>query len=160
MIVRTGVCLGELLFAFSADPPPLFALQTHGGPEGLYVHQGAHLFLIVSMVTFLVNVRRSRLEIQKVWRFLYWGAFLFVLWNIWAFAGHVVEVYVPEFLFVRLPGRLVPSLEMNSWREAAYYVLKMDHLLCLPALVFFYAGLKKAQVLFRENGVDRKRGLS
>jgi hypothetical protein len=91
---------------------------------------------------------------------LYWGAFLFVGWNIWAFIGHVVEILVSESLFVVLPGRIVPSLAMNSWQEAAYYLLKMDHLLCLPALLFFYAGLRKAQGLFREEVGEKKRGQS
>lgn len=160
LIARSVACLGGLLLGFSAGPPPVFALQTHGGPEGLYVHQGGHLFLIFSLVIFLVNVRRSGLEVERAWQLLYWGAFLFVLWNIWAFIGHLVEVLVPESLFVVLPGRPVPSLVMSSWREAAYYVLKMDHLLCLPALVFFYAGLRRTRALFPENGVDRKRGRS
>ena len=159
-IGKTGVFLGGLLFALSASPPQVFALQTHGGLEGLYVHQGAHLFLIVSLLLFLANIRRSRLEVEKAWRLLFWGALLLVLWNTWAFIGHVAEVFMPESLFVLLPGRVIPSLAMNSWREAAYYVLQMDHLISLPALLFFCAGLRKLQSVFQEDGAQKKRGLS
>lgn len=155
-MARALLFLGSALFAFSVDPPAVYALQTHGPPEGLYAHQGAHLFLIFSLAIFLITVRRSRLEAEKAWRLLSWGAFLLVLWNIWAFVGHVAETSVPESVFVVLPGRTVPSLAMNSWREAAYYVLQMDHLLCLPALVFFCAGLRKLHAAFQENGGMKK----
>ena len=160
LIIHTGIYLVGILFIFSADPPPLLALQTHGGLEGLYVHQGAHLFLIISLIIFLINVHRSSLELKKAWRLLYWGAFLFVFWNIWACIGHVVEILVPESLFVTLPGRIVPSLGINSWQEVAYYILKMDHLFCLPALMFFYAGLRKAQSLLYQEDDEKKRRLS
>ena len=31
------------------DPRPTLALQTHGPPEGLYVHQLAHLFFAAAL---------------------------------------------------------------------------------------------------------------
>jgi hypothetical protein len=154
--VSVPVFLLAAFIASAVNPPAVFGLQTHGGPEGLYVHQGAHLFLVFSLAIFLVTVRRSRLKAEKAWRLLSWGAFLLLLWNIWAFAGHVAETAVPESDFVVLPGRTVPSLAMNSWREATYYVLKMDHLLCLPALVFFCAGLRKLHAAFQENGGTKR----
>lgn len=159
-IGRTGIFSTGLLVAFSVCPPPVFALQMHGGPEGLYVHQGAHLFLIVSLIIFLINIRRSRLDLDSAWRLIFGGAFLLVLWNIWAFIGHVTEASMPESLLVVLPDRSIPSLAVQSWREVAYYILKMDHLLCLPALMLFCAGLKKLRSGFRESGIPEKRGRS
>ncbi|MDD3618707.1 MAG: hypothetical protein RBR09_10400 [Desulfobulbaceae bacterium] len=156
---RTGsvtVFLMAALMASAFNPRTVFALQTHAAPEGLYVHQGAHLFLIFSLAAFLFSLRRSRLETEKAWRLLSWGAFLLILWNAWAFAGHIAETFLPESVFIVLPGRTVPALAMQSWLEAAYYVLQMDHLLCLPALVFFCAGLRKLHAVFQENGGTKR----
>lgn len=155
---KTIVFAWTTLCTLAAVPQTVFAFQAHGGPEGLYVHQGAHLFLILSLIIFLFNIRRSRLEAEKAWRLLSAGALLLTIWNTWAFAGHVVETFIPESMLVVLPDRVVPSLQVNSWREAAYYVLKMDHLLCLPALIFFCAGLRKLHSSFQENGTGKKGG--
>lgn len=153
---KTVVVLGGLFVSLSANPSPAYALQTHGGLEGLFAHQGAHLFLAVSLLIFLVNMHRSRLKEDKAWRLLFWGTLLLAFWNVWAFFGHVAEILTPESVFVRLPGRQIPSLLVKSWREVAFYVFKMDHLLCLPALLFYYGGLTKIQATFSENGIHRK----
>jgi hypothetical protein len=156
VLSKTVVLLGGLFFTLPANPAPAYALQTHGALEGLFAHQGAHLFLTVSLLIFLVNIQRSRLKADKAWRLLFRGTLLLALWNIWAFFGHVAEVFTPEAVFVLLPGQQIPSLLVRSWREVAFYVLKMDHLLCLPALLFFYMGLKKIQATFHENGIHKK----
>ncbi|MHB8810125.1 MAG: hypothetical protein ACYC9M_08950 [Desulfobulbaceae bacterium] len=157
VLSKTVILLGGLLVPLSANPAPAYALQTHGALEGLFAHQGAHLFLTVSLLIFLVNIQRSRLKADKAWRLLFWGTFLLALWNIWAFFGHVAEIFTPEAVFVRLPGQQIPSLLVKSWREVAFYVFKMDHLLCLPALLLYYRGLTKIQATFHENGIHRKR---
>ena len=138
----------------AANPSTVSALQTHGGPEGLYAHQGAHLFLVVSLVIFLLNIRRLQLKRYKAWRLFSGGAFLLAVWSIWAFIGHMAEIMTPESSFVTLPGHSVPFLQVESWREVLFYIIKMDHLICLPALLFFYAGLKKLLSEFSENGTQ------
>jgi hypothetical protein len=76
--------LSLLLFltglALAANPSPAWALQAHAGPEGLYVHQGAHIFLAFAMLIFAVNIQRSPLVRQKAWRLLATSAILFILW--------------------------------------------------------------------------------
>lgn len=129
--------------ALAASPSPAWALQAHAGPEGLYVHQGAHIFLAFAMLIFAVNIQRSPLVRQKAWRLLATSAMLFILWNIWAFVGHLSFFARAEASFIMEPGHITPSLPVTSWPEALYYLLKMDHLLCLPALLFFYFGLKQ-----------------
>lgn len=154
----SSVALGAVAASLLVIPRSVYALQTHGAPEGLFAHQGAHLFLIVSLVIFLVNIRRSSLDEQKSWRLLFRGTLLLALWNLWAFFGHQAEVYMPESSVVLLPGRHIPSVLVASWREAAFYVFKMDHLICLPALLFFYGGLRRIRTALTENGAHRKEG--
>ncbi len=120
---------------------PANALQSHGYP-GLHVHQIAHIFLLLAMIIFAFKVRRSRLGEKKSWRLIAWGAWLFALWNLWAFSGHTLELYIPEDSIAVIPPAKTPSLLLKSWWELLYYVLKMDHLLSIPATVCFYAGLR------------------
>ncbi len=126
----------------AVSPSSAWAIQAHAGPEGLYVHQGAHIFLAFSMLGFALNIQRSRLTRQKAWRFFASGSVLFILWNIWAFIGHLSPFALPPSSFIMEAGHRAPSLLVASWREVLYYFLKMDHLVGLPALLFFYFGLK------------------
>jgi len=34
---------------------------------------------------------------------------------------------------------------MKTWIDYCYFILKMDHFVCVPALIFFYLGLKHMQ---------------
>ncbi|MBU0680705.1 MAG: hypothetical protein KKD73_04710 [Proteobacteria bacterium] len=138
----------------AASVKPVWAIQVHTGVEGLYVHQGAHMFLAFSMLFFALNIRRSSLARLKAWRLLFFSAILFILWNMWAFVGHLSFFTRIEAFFIMEPGHITPSLPVNSWHEVIYYILKMDHLLCLPALLYFYFGLK---VLFDESAHPQRQ---
>ncbi|MDA3971704.1 MAG: hypothetical protein PF442_10175 [Desulfobulbaceae bacterium] len=142
LIANISRLLALATLSLTASASSAWALQTHTGPEGLYVHQGAHIFLSFSLLIFVLNIHRSRLARQRAWRLLSSGAILLILWNIWAFAGHLSAFYMPESSFIMEPGHRTPSLLVTSWQEVLYYLFKMDHLLWLPALLFFYAGLK------------------
>jgi len=122
-------------------PPPAHALQTHAY-EGLYLHQIAHLFFLAAMLFFVVRIRRGRLGLMRPWQLMAAGAGLLALWNIWAFGGHFVELLVPENSLPREPGQVVPRLALVSWREVAYFIVKMDHLLAVPAIFCFYFGMR------------------
>lgn len=117
------------------------ALQAHGY-IGLHVHQIAHAFFIFSMIFFAVKIRHSQLIKKKSWQFITWGAWLLASWNLWAFSGHVLELYIPEDSITVLPPASTPSVLLKSWKELLYYMLKMDHLLSIPAALCFYLGLR------------------
>ena len=136
---------------------PALALQTHGGPEGLCVHQGAHLYFIVSMIFFSISIHRSGLAKKKAWRLFSRGAWLLILWNLWAFSGHIIESFIPDASFSKLPGQRILSLSIASWQEAVYYILKMDHILCFPAVLFFYFGLKSILGEFQKESRNIER---
>lgn len=145
------------LFLLLCAPRSAWALQTHGAPEGFYVHQGAHLLFIAAMISFAYRLRVSKLTIQKSWRWMYRGALMISLWNIWAFTGHIITLIVSPGSTLTIPGGGIPFLRMNSWREFAYYFLKMDHLLSLPAVMFFYLGLREMHRSFPQHELYRER---
>ncbi|MDA8165039.1 MAG: hypothetical protein M0017_08415 [Desulfobacteraceae bacterium] len=137
-------------------PRAAWALQTHGY-QGLYFHQGAHLLFLAAMVAFAYRLRVSRLTVQTSWRWLFRGALLISLWNLWAFIGHLVALTLPQNALVTKPGETVPSLHVVSWVDVAYYFLSMDHLLSVPALVCFYLGLREMHRTFPQRDLLRER---
>lgn len=120
-----------------------YALQTHGGIEGLYAHQGAHVFFMLSMIIFALRIYKSNLTHKKSWRYLSWGVWLLCLWNLWAFTGHVLALYISNDQITTVESLKTPQLMVYTWRDAMYYILKMDHFLCVPAVLFLYLGLRK-----------------
>jgi hypothetical protein len=138
LLVPVGILVG-ILAPWGSQA---LAIQSHGGGEGLYVHQGAHLFFIVSMASVAWRIRRSALKEQRAWRLMSTAAWLMVAWNIWAFTGHALETFVPGEHLVRVPGTDTPALLVETVRDVCYYVLRMDHLLAVPAVLYFYLALR------------------
>ncbi|MEJ2033152.1 MAG: hypothetical protein P8Y63_08960 [Deltaproteobacteria bacterium] len=149
--------LVSVLLLLLSWPRPAWALQTHGGYEGLYVHQGAHLLFILAMISFAYRLRVTKLTAQKSWRWMYRGAVMISIWNIWAFIGHFIALTVSGSVTFALGNEVIPVLRMTSWRETAYFFLKMDHLLSLPAVIFFYLGLKDMHRTFPQRDLFRDR---
>jgi hypothetical protein len=136
---------GAIFFLQFVLPLPVLATQGHGHPEGLYAHQMAHLFFIVSMGVLIYWLRTRRLVAVSGWRFIQYSALFFILWNADAYTVHYIEEQLdlleitrhgPWMLEVRAP-------EGFGWLAHLYYVAKLDHLLCVPALVFMYLALKR-----------------
>ncbi len=126
------------------QPGTGFALQIHGHIEGLYVHQAAHLFFALSMAAFAIMVRGSKVINPKAARYLASGALLLAIWNLWAFSGHLAALFIPpeHFTGPKHAGHEHGGIIIEGWLDALYYILKMDHLICVPALVCFYLGLE------------------
>ena len=127
---------------FSADP--VLATQTHGQPEGLYVHQMAHAFFIISMGSLEFWLRQRNLIKEKGWKYIQWSAVLFILWNINAALVHFLDEHL-DILGINqidLWHMRVESIQGQDSISILYYLLKLDHLLCVPAMFFLYFGLK------------------
>jgi hypothetical protein len=124
---------------------PALATQTHGAPEGLYVHQLAHLFFIVSMGSLEFWLRQRNLNLEKGWKYIQLAAILFILWNIDTMAVHFMDEHLNilgitkvDFWHIR-----IESLQGQYSLSILYYLLKLDHLLCVPAMFFLYKGLRR-----------------
>ena len=141
MVVFFTIC--SALFLIAVIPNPAHATQTHAAPEGLYVHQVGHVLFAIAMFGFAFRIRQSRLSKETSWRLMSTGAVLFGLWNGWAFFGHILESLIPLTHFSRGSAGLKSILEVYSSIDVFYYLFKMDHFICVPALIFIYLALRK-----------------
>ena len=122
-------------------PDNALAFQPHAY-SGLYIHQLAHFFLIVSLFFFAVKARQTRLASLKGWQYIITGTWLLMLWSAATMVGHFLDLDISEDALFLPPGANIPLLRLSGWQEALYYILKFDHFIAVPAMFLFYRGLK------------------
>ena len=139
ILIFSSAFLSFMLFA-----SPVFATQSHGGIEGVYVHQFAHLSFIVSMGGLIFWLRFRRLIEQKGWRLIQISALFFLLWNLDAFLVHLLDDQLKIIEIQRIGNWeiRIDDLYGSNLLKLIYYFAKLDHLLCVPAIFFLYRGLK------------------
>ena len=138
------------LFIAFFVPDHALATQAHGAPEGVYVHQFAHVFFIISM-GFLIHWLRERKLVNKSgWRFIQYAAFFLIFWNIDALTVHLLADQLEIIQVTRISTEYIQINALNGCKglEMLYYMAKLDHLFCVPALFFLYLGLRR---LLKEN---------
>ena len=124
---------------------PALATQAHSAPEGLYAHQLAHIFFIVSMGVLIYWLRERKLVQAVGWRYIQYSALFFILWNADAFFVHLVEEQLGLVSIQRIG---LWDIDITTTMKSQtllwlYYAAKLDHLLCVPALLFLYFGLRR-----------------
>ena len=147
MILNRAILLRSffILAVLTLLPVTSYATQAHGAPEGLYTHQLAHFFFIISMGSFIFWLRKSRLTNETGWRYIQYAAIFLVLWNMSAFAAHYMD---EQFLLVNVTRldiwriHIIPPVS-HPTLAMIYYLCKLDHLLCVPALIYLYRGLRR-----------------
>ena len=130
--------LGELVFPGSA-----LAIQFHQGSEGIVVHQVGHLFFLLSMVVLVFIITGKQLNREKGWRMIQYSAILFILWNLDTIFAHFFDNQIQEISVenMSLWQVKISARSGSDLMVLFYHSLKLDHLLCVPALFFFYQGL-------------------
>lgn len=131
--------------ALTLLPLPAFATQGHSGVEGVYAHQIAHLFFAVSMGILIYWLRDRRLAANPGWRYIQRAALFFILWNLDAFVAHLLEEQWRLVAVTRLDAWHVHIQAINGQPGLVflYYLVKLDHLLCVPAALYLYLGLRR-----------------
>ncbi len=127
------------------DARTVFATQAHVAPEGLYAHQFAHIFFIVSMGILIYWLRSRRLVKDSGWRFIQYSALFFILWSIDTFLVHLLDEQFDLIRVTRIGNWQLEIVDPFGGNALGvfYYFAKLDHLLCVPALLFLYAGLRR-----------------
>ena len=126
-------------------PDLALATQAHSDPEGLYVHQFAHAFFIISLGIFIYWLRYRDLVKETGWRYIQYAALFLILWNIDATVAHLLDEQL-KIIEVERVGTWhirITSSDNTVFTIILYYLVKLDHLLCVPALFFFSAGIRK-----------------
>lgn len=136
MLLIAGVGVG-------LDPDEAWALQSHGPPEGLYAHQMAHVLFAISMAVLAYWLEANRFTEERGWRLIQLSCLLFFLWNLVALAGHFVEVRIPPDLIEGQGSGWDQRLLAGGGSYALfYYFLKMDHFVCVPAILCLFFGIR------------------
>jgi len=120
-----------------------YATQLHASSEGIITHQMGHLFFLFSMVALIFTVTGKGLDQQKGWRLIQYSAFFFILWNLDAITAHFFDNQIHAVKIENISFGKMRVITSNDSSVLAwfYYVLKLDHLLCVPAMLFLYRGL-------------------
>jgi hypothetical protein len=151
-ILGASVLLILLLQIF---PQSALAFQSHPEPEGLYVHQISHVFFSLAMGIMVYWLQKNNFVASRGWRLIQVACILLIVWNVDTITGHYVEEILPDSTFFGPQGwhqRI--SVSLGNW-ALAYYVLKMDHLLSVPALVCLFLGIR---ILLRQAMSEERAG--
>lgn len=133
--------LGYLLWSSQAA----MATQVHGAPEGLYVHQMAHVLFIFSLGALIYWLREHSLIKDPGWRYVQYAAFFLILWNIDAVLAHYLDGREDLFGLVNEGAwnARIHLVHGTGKVLLVYYFAKLDHLFCVPGIVFLYVGLRR-----------------
>jgi len=134
-----------ILWGVLWDTGTAIATQSHGEPEGLVIHQIAHLFFMFSLGTLVYWLRARRLTTESGWRYIQYGAMLLIIWNLDAFSVHTLGEFI-DILEVERHGSWdisIRAAEPYKLLEVVYYLIKLDHLFSVPAMLLLYLGLKR-----------------
>lgn len=121
-------------------PAAAWAVQQHGGAEGLVSHQVGHLLYICGIGILLLRLHQTRLT-DPGWKSFRIALWLIVLWNVMTFAGHQLRELVDPGKFVKIDG-LVVGYTVTGLFDAVFYLTSLDHLVLVPAFIFLLASLK------------------
>jgi hypothetical protein len=131
-----------------------WALQSHGEPEGHYVHQMAHVLFMGALAYLYWHTRRTTALPSKGWRYLRIFCFLLFFWNLTAFTGHEFSGLFSADDFI----------DIGTWREQLapplnpfkiiYFFLKMDHFFNVPALLALFISLR---TFYREARAEERQ---
>ena len=110
---------------------PAWAVQGHGGIEGLVVHQLGHLLFIAGIIALLYYIKRNRLTRPGWGHFTLFFWFL-LAWNGLAFASHWLHERVNHDHLIHENDRLI-GVTITNFTDLLFYISSFDHLLLVPA---------------------------
>ena len=131
--------LGFLGSIFFVDPA--WAVQSHGGAEGLVSHQIGHVLFILGMIFLLF--RLSHFGVFGPGWFEFKGfLWLIICWNILTFSGHWMNEHVSPEKFIRQETNVI-SFSVSNLTDAYFFLTRVDHLVLVPAFIFLLLALRK-----------------
>lgn len=136
--------LGSVILLILLPAVQAWATQGHAGIEGVWVHQFAHLFFLFSMVLLIYWLRQAGLVKVPGWRYIQYAALFFILWNMDTMLVHFLDEQIQAVRVESLGSWTirVATAGDRGWLATVYYLSKLDHLLCVPAMVFLLLGLR------------------
>lgn len=135
-----------ILCIFVLFPKTSFAIQAHGGSEGIIVHQGGHLFFLLSLCALVYWLEKKWFLKGKSRRYFQLFGLFLILWNLDVILMHFLDEQI-EIIDISRSGLdvMINSSSNSQILKYIYYLGKMDHILCVPALIFLYMALNSIE---------------
>lgn len=154
---RTGCVICLVLAGILMRPAPALAIQLHSGNAGIIAHQIGHLFFLFAMVALMFTINSQGLIRQKGWRQIQFGALFFIFWNLDTLVAHFLDNQIEV---VRIETLSITQLAVVTQSDSQilgviYYFLKMDHLWCVPAMIFLLMGLNSLLAAQQQRSGER-----
>ncbi len=141
-----AIPLATAAFVLTLAPEAL-AVQSHGDPEGYFVHQIAHLVFMAAMVFMIAVLKKPVTERVKGWHSVRWAAIFFLLWNIDTFSAHVAERGMGLGTAYK-QGSVIYLRDIPA--GVYYYGSLAEYFFLVPAFVFLAVGLYRLKKYLRE----------
>lgn len=145
MLPRPPVFFIFLLFGLVCTwiwTAPAWAVQQHGGAEGLVSHEIGHILFVTGMVYLLFRIHRLPAHREPGWLQFKLFLWLIILWNALTFTGHWLQEIVDPARFVTANDQIL-GYRIASPADLLFYLSRLDHLFLVPALVFLLLALNK-----------------
>ncbi len=124
------------------SPDSAWALQSHSAPEGIYVHQMAHILFMGALLYLFWHTHHAAVLEGRGWKYLQIFCIVFAFWNILAFVGHEALHLLTTSDFIEVNGVKEHIVGPVSSLKLIYFLTKMDHLLYVPALLALVISLR------------------
>jgi hypothetical protein len=123
-------------------PTPALAFIGHWDPrEAFFIRQFSYLFFMLAMLFFIYALKQGKLQQHRGLRLLVWASVFFALWNFDCFIGQLVARFCQAHI-TGVPGSWSQQLGMANLGNWIGYFTRLDHLLLVPAFIFFYLGIR------------------
>ncbi len=132
------LCPLLVLFFFAT---PAYAVQSHGGAEGLVSHQLGHLLFIFAMAVLLFRLNGSHLSTAG-WHEFRGFLWIILFWNLLTFTGHWMHYYVEDECFIHHDTRII-AFDIHNLPDLLFYLTRLDHLLLVPAFFLLLFAIRK-----------------
>lgn len=144
-ISQSGVLRGKLFLGSLAAgllfPEASWAVQQHGGAEGLVSHQLGHFLFIAGMFFLLYRLHRFPHRSPGWTEFIVF-TWLIIGWNLLTFYGHWHRELIDPAKFIS-NGDRTSAFIISGPLDILFYFSRLDHLILLPAFFFLLAALVK-----------------
>lgn len=138
----TGRLQATMFFlALSVNASPAWAVQAHGGAEGLLSHQIGHLLFATGMGYLLYRLRTMR-QSGRGWPEFKTSIWLLIAWNVVTFTGHWMNEFITKEQFIKDQTTIL-SFSIANLPDAIYYLTRLDHLILVPSFAFLLLALRK-----------------
>ena len=139
--IHLPLCICSMLALVIGAAPRAYAVQSHGGAEGLVSHQLGHLLFFSGMSILLWRIRKAGLS-GPGWQEFKIFLWFILLWNVLTFTGHWMHEMLVTGHFIRNDGRVL-SFQVHTLSDLIFYLTRLDHLLLVPAFFLLLLAIRK-----------------